>query len=313
VSPAAGGVLPVSSDEFARAILNVLGDFAEERDRLEAMQRAVLNILEDFDEEKNKTEAANAELRREVAERQAAEEALRRSNADLEQFAYVASHDLQEPLRMVSSYVQLFARRYAGQVDPQARKYIDYAVDGAKRMQSLVRDLLSYSRIGAHSLHPATVAVNSVVDRIVGDFGETIKQTGAVITRDELPVVAADRAQLAQLIENLVGNAWKFTSHEPQPRIEIGLNDDARALYVRDNGAGFDGTKVASLFTPYRRLHSDKEFAGNGIGLATVQRIVKRHGGMVWAEGEVDQGATFYVRLPGIRRKPNVSGLASIS
>jgi light-regulated signal transduction histidine kinase (bacteriophytochrome) len=305
VSPAAGGVLPVSSDEFARAILNVLGDFAEERDRLEAMQRAVLNILEDFDEEKNKTEAANAELRREVAERQAAEEALRRSNADLEQFAYVASHDLQEPLRMVSSYVQLFARRYAGQVDPQARKYIDYAVDGAKRMQSLINALLEYSRVGRRE-QPARVSAEAALAQALENLSSSIVEAGARVTSDPLPDVIVDGRQLVQVFQNLVGNAVKFRRPGVPPRVHVSarIDGDEVVLGVHDNGIGVDPRHADRIFVIFQRLHTRDEYSGTGIGLSIAKKVIDRAGGRIWLESEPGQGSTFYFTLPLPREAP---------
>jgi light-regulated signal transduction histidine kinase (bacteriophytochrome) len=295
----------VSADDFARAILNVLGDFAEERDRLEAMQRAVLNILEDFDDEKNKVESANLELRREVAERQAAEEALRRSNADLEQFAYVASHDLQEPLRMVSSYVELFARRYAGQVDPQARKYIDYAVDGAKRMQSLINALLEYSRVGRRE-QPARVSPGVALGQALENLRTSIEEAGARVTSDSLPEVIVDGRQLVQVFQNLVGNALKFRRPEVPPRVHVSarIAGDEAIFGVHDNGIGLDPRYADRIFVIFQRLHTRDEYAGTGIGLSIAKKVIDRAGGRIWVESEPGQGSTFLFTLPLARELP---------
>lgn len=299
------GVAAVGSDEFARAILNVLGDFAEERDRLEAMQRAVLNILEDFDEEKTKTEEINRELRREVAERQAAEEALRRSNSDLEQFAYVASHDLQEPLRMVSSYVQLFARRYADQVDPQARKYIDYAVDGAKRMQSLINALLEYSRVGRKE-QPSRVSPGLALAQALENLRSAIEEAGAVVTSDALPEVVIDGRQLTQVFQNLVGNAVKFRRPDVTPRIHVSarLDGDEAEFGVHDNGIGLDPRHADRIFVIFQRLHTREEYSGTGIGLSIAKKVIDRAGGRIWVESEPGQGSTFLFTLPLAREAP---------
>jgi light-regulated signal transduction histidine kinase (bacteriophytochrome) len=296
----------VRLENTERAVLNILDDFSSEKTRLEQTQKAVLNILDDFDGEKAKVEAANAQLLREVAERRLAEEALEekslsltRSNADLEQFAYVASHDLQEPLRMVSSYVQLFAKRYQGQVDEQADKYIRYAVDGAMRMQALIDGLLEYSRAGRQAEQPVRVSAESALDRALYNLRKVIEETGAMITRDPLPEILSDEAQLTQVFQNLIGNAIKFRRPEEASRVQVGCA--RRGPYfvfsVADDGIGIDPRHAERIFAIFQRLHTRGEYPGTGIGLAICKKVVERSGGEIWLESAPGKGSTFHFTL----------------
>jgi light-regulated signal transduction histidine kinase (bacteriophytochrome) len=296
----------VRLENTERAVLNILDDFSSEKTRLEQTQKAVLNILDDFDGEKAKVEAANAQLLREVAERRLAEEALEekslsltRSNADLEQFAYVASHDLQEPLRMVSSYVQLFAKRYQGQVDEQADKYIRYAVDGAMRMQALIDGLLEYSRAGRQAEQPVRVSAESALDRALYNLRKVIEETGAMITRDPLPEILSDEAQLTQVFQNLIGNAIKFRRPEEASRVQVGCA--RRGPYfvfsVADDGIGIDPRHAERIFAIFQRLHTRGEYPGTGIGLAICKKVVERSGGEIWLESTPGKGSTFHFTL----------------
>jgi light-regulated signal transduction histidine kinase (bacteriophytochrome) len=280
-------------------MLNILEDFGDEKAGLEASQRAVLNILEDFEAEKTKVQSANRDLREEVAERQAAEEALRRSNADLEQFAYVASHDLQEPLRMVSSYVQLFARRYEGQVDEQARRYIDYAVDGAKRMQALINGLLEYSRVGRQE-RPGRVSAGAALRAALENLGPTIEEAGARVTSDPLPDVFVDERQLIQVFQNLVGNGVKFRRKDVPLRLHVSARVEGleAVIGVHDNGIGIDPQHADRVFVIFQRLHTREEYPGTGMGLAIAKKVVERAGGHIWLESEPGRGSTFYFSLP---------------
>lgn len=233
-----------------------------------------------------------AELTRSLGE-------LERSNRELEQFAYVASHDLQEPLRMVSSYTQLLAQRYHGELDEKAHKFIDYAVDGAVRMQRLINDLLAYSRVSTRGkdfeLSDSQGALNEALDNLKA----AIDESGAEIHCELLPQVPADQTQLVQLFQNLVGNALKFRGSEA-PRIEVAardLGDDWR-FAVRDNGIGVEAQYAEKVFVIFQRLHSRQEYPGTGIGLAICKRIVERHGGRIWFKSEPGRGSTFYFTLP---------------
>jgi light-regulated signal transduction histidine kinase (bacteriophytochrome) len=286
--------------------VNVLEDFAGEKGRLEDTQRAVLNILDDFDLEKIKVEAANRELLREVGERREAEralrdktEALRRSNEELEQFAYVASHDLQEPLRMVASYVQLLARRYQGAIDAQADKYIHYAVDGAKRMQALINALLDYSRVG-REMRLGRVDLGRLLDQTLATLSGPVEESGAEVTRDPLPEVVGDASQLGQLLQNLIGNALKFRRPGVPARVHVSAARRGPDLVfaVRDNGIGVDPGQLSRLFVIFQRLHTRAEYPGTGIGLAICKKVVEHHGGRIWAESEPGSGSTFFFTLP---------------
>ncbi len=290
-----------------KAILNILDDFGEEKTRLEETQKAMLNLLEDFDAEKSKVEAVNAELRREIQERLAAErrltektEALARSNADLEQFAYVASHDLQEPLRMVSSYVQLFEKRYVGQVDAQADKYIKYAVEGAKRMQSLIAGLLEYSRVGTLDEPLGAVDTGAALDQALSNLRSTLEENGASVTRGPLPTVTGNAGRLAQVFQNLIGNAVKFRhpDHASEIHVSATPRDREWQFTVRDNGIGIDPKYLDRIFVIFQRLHTRAEYPGTGIGLSICKKVIERHGGRIWVESRPGAGATFHFTLP---------------
>ena len=230
--------------------------------------------------------------------RRAAEE-LARSNKDLEQFAYVASHDLQEPLRMVTGFVQLLQQKYGGRLDADAEQYIAFAVDGAKRMHTLINDLLTYSRVGARGKEPAPTDAGASLQRALDNLQASIHETGAEISHGELPIVRADGTQLTQLFQNLIGNAVKFRGAAP-PKIHIDARRDGDAwrFSVRDNGIGIDPKSQERIFQVFQRLHSRQEYPGTGIGLAICQRIVERHGGRIWVESAPGEGATFHFTLP---------------
>jgi signal transduction histidine kinase len=257
------------------------------------------------------------ELEREVGERILAEEALRkahdelelrvqertaelaRSNAELQQFAYVASHDLQEPLRMVSNFTQLLADRYDSKLDSDGREFIAFAVEGANRMQTLVQDLLALSRVGTRDRKPEVVRLDEVVDRAVANLEFAIQDTQALVSHDDLPEIMADSLQMMQLFQNLIGNGIKFKGAEP-PRVHISAvrNGAGWTFSVRDNGIGFEPQYADRIFAVFQRLHSRDEYQGNGIGLAICRKIVERHKGRIWAESIPGSGATFYFTMP---------------
>ncbi len=250
--------------------------------------------------------ASNTQLQKEIAERQDAEghlqeltENLKRSNQELEQFAYVASHDLQEPLRAVTSYTQLLSQRYQGKLDAKADKWIAYIVDGATRMQQLINDLLAYSRVGTKGKEFQLTDGNAVVRQTLANLQVAIAEKGAAVTHDPLPAIMADAGQLVQLLQNLVGNAIKFCGSDvPHVHIYAVQKDADWVFAVRDNGIGISPEYAERIFLIFQRLHSRREYAGTGIGLAICKRIVERHGGRIWVESQLGEGATFYFTIP---------------
>ncbi len=250
---------------------------------------------------------ANARLSVELDERRRAEIKmaqyagdLARSNADLEQFAYVASHDLQEPLRMVASFTQLLGKRYRGKLDKDADEFIDFAVDGANRMQQLINDLLVYSRVGTRGKPPAPTDLNEVLIQAEGNLNEAINESGALVTHEPLPIVAGDEVQLIQLFQNLLANAIKFRSRSaPKIHVTALQRDGDWLLGVKDNGIGIAAGQQERIFTIFQRLHRRSEYPGTGVGLAICKKIVERHGGQIWVESAPGEGATFYFNLRG--------------
>jgi len=224
---------------------------------------------------------------------------LARSNADLEQFAYVASHDLQEPLRMVTAYTQLLAERYRGKLDENADKYIGYASEGAQRMQILIQDLLAFSRIGRNGLAHGSVDCNGVMIEVLQTLAAAIQESGAVVTYAELPAVWADRTQMAQLFQNLIGNAIKFRG-EKAPVVTVQAEKTALRwqFSVSDNGIGIAPEFAENIFVVFQRLHARTEYPGNGIGLAICKKIVERNGGKIWVESQSGSGSSFKFTLP---------------
>ncbi|MGO1288432.1 MAG: sensor histidine kinase, partial [Cellulosimicrobium funkei] len=211
---------------------------------------------------------------------------LERSNRDLEQFAYVASHDLQEPLRKVASFTQLLKKRYGGELDDRADQYIDFAVDGAKRMQRLIQDLLGFSRVGRTGTERVDVDLEDELRGVLEDFSEKIAESGARVTHDPLPVVVGEQALLHQLLANLVGNALKFRHPDRAPAVHVGVlaRDTHWELSVEDNGIGIDAQYADRVFVIFQRLHAKDVYEGTGIGLALCKRIVEYHGGRIWIE-----------------------------
>jgi len=224
---------------------------------------------------------------------------LRQSNRDLAQFASVASHDLKEPLRMVASFTELLARKYRGKLDADADEYIGFAVDGAKRMQVLVDDLLQYSRITSQGRPPERSAAGEALALAILNLQGAIRESSAVITHDPLPLVDADASQLAMLFQNLLGNAIKFRGPAP-PRIHITATREEQVWHftVTDDGIGIDPRHHQRIFEIFQRLHTRAEYPGTGIGLALCKRIVERHGGRIWVGSEPGQGTIFHFTLP---------------
>jgi PAS domain S-box-containing protein len=248
-----------------------------------------------------------------ITERKRAEEvlaeksdALARSNAELEQFAYVASHDLQEPLRMVASYVQLLQRRYEGKLDKNADEFINYAVDGAKRMGVMIDDLLQFSRVGTRGKPFQITDCESVFEKVINNLQIIIAESGSKITHDPLPKVYGDDVQLTQLFQNLIVNALKFHGDNiPEVHVTARKKGLEWIFSVRDNGIGIDPQYFDRVFIIFQRLHNKSEYPGSGIGLAICKKIVERHGGKIWIESELGKGSTFYFSIPAKGEKTN--------
>jgi signal transduction histidine kinase len=261
------------------------------KDSLARLSVALRGALKDKEarQERNRNQQALAEKVEELA----------RSNADLEQFAYVASHDLQEPLRMVSAYTQLLAERYRGRLDEQADKYISYAVDGAARMQSLIRDLLAFSRVGRQETAVRSTDCNEIVAQATRDLQAAIQESGAVVTHGHLPRLLASSSQLKQVFQNLIGNGLKFRRSEA-PVIHISAKKQGLEWIfdVADNSIGISAEHVESVFIIFNRLHTRTEYPGNGIGLAICKKIIERHGGTIQVVPNEGGGTIFRFTLP---------------
>ena len=223
---------------------------------------------------------------------------LARSNKELEQFAYVASHDLQEPLRMITGYTNLLSKRYKGKLDDDADEFIGYAVDGANRLRVLINDLLIYSRVGTQGKEFAPTDCELILGQTLVGLQVVIQESAARVTHDSLPTVMADDVQLGQLFQNLIGNALKYRNGNA-PAVHIGCQrrDNDWLLSIRDNGIGIDPRFAEKIFVIFQRLHNREQYPGTGIGLAVCKRIVERHGGKIWVESTPGKGSTFYFTL----------------
>jgi light-regulated signal transduction histidine kinase (bacteriophytochrome) len=244
---------------------------------------------------------------RDISERKKSEEhllttvgELKRSNDELQQFANVASHDLQEPLRMVASYTELLAKRYEGRLDDDADEFIGYAVDGCNRMQQLIEDLLTYSRVGANSKALSDISAETSLHEALRNLQITIEESKAVVTHDALPTLVMDGPQLTLVFQNLIGNAIKYRgADEPRVHVSARKSDSNMWIFsVQDNGLGMEAEYFERIFVLFQRLHGRGEFKGTGIGLAICKKIVERLGGEIWVESQLEKGSTFYFSLP---------------
>ena len=283
---APGPYLVLASDltivSVTDAYLQVTG-----RTRAELIGRSVLDFCPEYHEEHRRLIEAIT--------------ALEASNDELAAFSYSVAHDLRAPLRGIQGFSQAVLDDYAGSVEPKGQDYLRRIAAAALRMSDLIDDLLTLSRISRAPLSRAEVDLSAVARTVTADLEKQSPDRRVATTIAGGLTANADARLMQIVLENLLGNAWKFSAHTPEPRVEFGaaIVKQVPTFYVRDNGAGFDPAYASKLFAPFQRLHSEKEFAGTGIGLATVQRIVRRHGGTVWAEAAVNEGATVYFTLPG--------------
>ncbi|AFC99194.1 putative PAS sensor signal transduction histidine kinase [Methanocella conradii HZ254] len=289
------------------SIFGIIQDITERKNAEIAMRKAQDELEMKVAERTAELEKANAAMKEEINERKKIESALdkerlelKRSNEELEQFAYIASHDLQEPLRMVNQYVQLLAKRYKGKLDPSADEYIKFVVDGTARMRQMIVDLLEFSRVGTKEKPLEPTNLEEVISQVTTNLSVAIDESGAKVTHATMPVVMADFTQIMHVFQNLVGNAIKFRKEGVPPEVHIGAEKkgDEWVFSVSDNGIGIDPKYFNKLFIIFQRLNSASQYKGNGIGLAICKKIVERHGGRIWVESTPGVGTTFYFTLP---------------
>jgi len=268
-----------------RAVLNILDDYSAEKKLAEDTQRALINILEDYSVEKARIEKMNIKLTS--------------SNKEIQQFAYIASHDLQEPLKTLSNYVGLFLKKYHGKLDKDADQYLAVIGRATSRMQSLIRDLLDYSKIEKDRTKTA-VDCNTLLEEILNDMAISITESKAEIYLEKLPVVNGYLSGLKSLFQNLISNAIKFRKSDLNPIINITVQADHKEwlFAIEDNGIGIDEIYYNKLFIVFQRLHNKDEYAGTGIGLAQCRKIIELHEGRIWLESTLDNGSTFYFTIP---------------
>ena len=289
-------VLPLISDDKVFGALNI---YSKETNPFSEEEKMLLKELaDDISYGITSLRYRTAHDKAEKALRKSFKE-VERSNAELEQFAYVTSHDLREPLRMISSFLQLLERRYKDQLDQDANEFIGYAVDGAKRLDAMINDILIYSRVANKEKKFTHVHCDKVLDEAYLNLKTSIEETNAEIVNDPLPTIMIDEHLMIQLFQNLIGNAIKYRSQN-KPKIYISsYKEDKQWLFsVKDNGIGISQEYLDKIFTIFQRLHTNEEYDGTGIGLAIAQKIVHQHGGDIWAESELGEGSTFYFTIP---------------
>jgi PAS domain S-box-containing protein len=299
-------VLQRRDDSHFQAVMEINNDITERKRAEESLRKAHGELEQRVQERTRDLKTSNELLEMEIVERKRAQSILAqqsaelaRSNSELEQFAYIASHDLQEPLRMVGSYVQLLERNYKNLFDAKGEEYIAYAVDGAKRMQMLINDLLSYSRVGTQGNEFALTDCAGVVGLAIKNLQKAIQESRATITCDPLPTVLADRMQLLQLFQNLLANAIKFRAERaPEIHIKSQHTDGFWQFTIKDNGIGIEPRHFERIFLIFQRLHSRRHYPGTGMGLAICKKIVDRHGGTIWPVSDLGMGTTFFFTLP---------------
>jgi light-regulated signal transduction histidine kinase (bacteriophytochrome) len=289
----------VSREDYTKAMLNMLEDFAAEKSRLEQAQRAMLNLLEDFNVERQKTEAVNLQLRDTIDSLRVAKEAADAANRELEAFAYSVSHDLRAPLRSVAGFSQVVLEDYFDKLDEEGKDSLRRIIAGTQKMGQLIDDLLNLSRLTRAEMIRERHDLSAMVRKIVEAKRSAQPERRVEFVIEDGLFADVDAHLMNVALENLIENARKFTGKRECARIEFGsIRKDGKVTYfVRDNGEGLDMAYAGKLFQPFQRLHRPDEFPGTGIGLATVKRIIERHGGVVWIEGEKGKGATVYFAL----------------
>lgn len=293
--------------QIQQATMNLLEDFDAERTSFQLIQRATLNLLEDMNDERNKLDTARSALiniledvEAERAKTAMAKASLEAVNKELEAFSYSVSHDLRAPLRAISGFSEAIQEDYASVLDSEGKRYFGLIQDNAHKMGRLVDDLLTFSRLGRQEIIRTEVDINTLVKGICDELIASSQDRDIKFDIQKVPAVHGDKAMIRQALVNLFSNAAKFTKNKVSALVEFGStsNEGEIIFYVKDNGAGFDMRYKDKLFGVFQRLHSTVEFEGTGVGLALVNRIITRHGGRVWAEGEVNKGAVFYFTLP---------------
>lgn len=300
----------IDARDYAEAMLNILADFSEEKARLQDTQKAVLNILEDANDETAQLRAAQRaminilqDVEAETNERKKSEERVRALNKDLESFSYSVSHDLRAPLRAIDGFSRILLEEYTAKLDDEGRRLLNVVCDNTAKMARLIDDILAFSRAGRDEL---VMIDNDMAALVLASWEElkpTLDEHQVRFEIGTLPRARADRAALRQVLTNLLSNAVKFTRKKQQATIVVGGRSEGgeNIYYVKDNGVGFDMQYAHKLFSVFQRLHGQDEFEGTGIGLAIVKRTIDKHGGRVWAEGRINEGATFYFALPNAR------------
>jgi chemotaxis family two-component system sensor kinase Cph1 len=283
-------------DLKARAGLGPGGELNQLGQAFDAMAAALEQRVLEREKAQRELSELNAALEERVGERTSE---LERSNHDLEQFAYVVSHDLQEPLRSVSSFLQILQSRVGQKLEPENREFLQYSVDGARRMQQLITDLLNYARVGQRARGAERVEVEDLLAHVLHNLDASIKESGATVEHDPLPAVKGDPGQISQVFQNLVGNALKFRSERPL-RVSIRTRRVGKnwQFEIRDNGIGIEPRDFERIFVIFQRLHTRDEYPGTGIGLAICKRIIEAHGGRIWVESQLGEGTSFFFTLP---------------
>jgi PAS domain S-box-containing protein len=292
-----------SHETLEQQVIERTKELTEAVEELANKQRVALKMMNDAVEARNTLDILNKELTFQNVEKVKRAKELENANKDLEQFAYVASHDLQEPLRMISSFTQLLERKYKDKLDQDANEYIHFVVDGASRMQKLLINLLDFSRISTRAKTFVHVDTKTIVGQAISILHQSVSANNALLSCDDLPVVKADEAQILRVFQNLIENAIKFKRKTPGsefPKIHIACTkqDNMYRFSVADNGIGIEMQYHDKVFSVFQRLHSARDYAGTGIGLSICKRIVERHGGTIWFESVANEGTTFYFTIP---------------